>query len=150
MNNWQFYGLFLDKESRDKLISFLQNSKWGYLFEETSKVYLDHCTLLHKNNYNDLLIHRIIKNKLDELISNNTIKVTLVIKHIGISEKALAFGVKFKDNDANISSFHLLCLNEHPHITIGTFSNGKPVESNYIKKWVGIKPIEVKTILKRI
>ncbi len=60
------------------------------------------------------------------------------------------FVLKFKDNDANIPSFRLLCLNEHPHITIGAFSNGKPVESNYIKKWVGIKPIEVKTILKMI
>lgn len=26
-NNWQYYGLFLDKDTRDELISFIDNSK---------------------------------------------------------------------------------------------------------------------------
>lgn len=143
-NNWQYYGLFLDKDTRDKLISFIDNSKWSYLFEELSKVYLDHCTLLHKSHLNDtILLNKLIEERLDYLLEVNIIDYKLIITHIGISEKAMAFKVII--NNSNIS-----CTNKIPHITIGTYKDGKPVDSNNITEWHEIEPIEITAHLKII
>lgn len=68
--------------------------------------------------------------------------VNLTITEIGISRNAMAFKVTGKD---------LICVNDIPHITIATFDNGKPVDSNNIKSWFPLeKPIEIVGTLKKI
>lgn len=41
----------------------------------------------------------------------------------------------------------LFCANEIPHVTICTFNDGKPVDSNNITEWKDIEPIIVNTKL---
>lgn len=148
MDKWQYYGLFLDKDTRDKLISFLKNSKWDYLFEELSKVYLDHCTLLHQVHLKgDIHKSICIKNWLDYLLKSDNIQTKLLLSHVGYSDKAMAFKVMSYPKDMNICK---ICLNETPHITIGTYKDGKPVDSNNITEWYEIKPIKITVNLKRI
>lgn len=153
MKKWIYYGLFLDMTSRYKLQLFLENSKWGYLYKELSKVILNHCTLLHKNQYDKTsFIDNLIKTRLDMYLEDNNISVRLLVTHIGISDKTMAFKVALnKDSHKNLPSIYTLCANEIPHITIGTFNNGKPVDSNNITKWYNLdKPIEIETTLKRV
>lgn len=144
--NWIYYGLFLPDEERAKLLDYLYNSDWDYMFEEISKVYLDHCTLLH-----------IVQCKMDEekassienclkwlLEEESTYK--LIITHIGYNDKAIAFKVKHE----NPEFLKSVCFNKNPHITIGTYDTGKPVHSNTITNWYEIEPIEITTYLKRV
>lgn len=148
MKTWNYYGLFLDKESRDRLISFLKNSRWNYLFEELSKVYLDHCTLLHQTQYNeDSFVSKSIKYWLDCLLKFGYTQTNILLSHIGYSDKAMAFRVIFLPTKVYT---HEICFNDTPHITIGTYKNGKPVDSNNITEWYDIKPIEIKVKLKVI
>lgn len=148
MENWQYYGLFLEKDAKDKLISFLQDSKWDYLFEELSKVYLDHCTLLHQAHLKiDSLKGISIKNWLDSLLKFGCIQTKLLISHVGYSDKAMAFKVMSYPKDMNV---YEICFNKIPHITIGTYKDGKPVDSNSITQWHEIKPIKITVNLKRI
>lgn len=147
-NNWQYYGLFLDKETRDKLILFLKNSKWNYLYEELSKVYLDHCTLLHQANFKEDSYKSIcIKNWLDRLLKFGYTQTHLLLSHVGHSDKAKAFKVIFLPTEVYT---YEICFNEIPHITIGVYRDGKPVDSNYITEWYEIEPIKIIASLKRI
>lgn len=147
-NNWQYYGLFLDKESRDRLILFLQNSKWDYLYEELSKVYLDHCTLLHQAYFKgDQHKFICIKNWLDCLLKFGYTRTKLLLSHVGYSDKAMAFKVIFLPTKVYT---HEICFNDTPHITIGTYKDGKPVDSNNITEWYEIEPINIIVNLKRV
>lgn len=147
-NDWQYYGLFLEKDAKDKLISFLQDSKWDYLFEELSKVYLDHCTLLHQAHLKiDSLKGISIKNWLDSLLKFGCIQTKLLISHVGYSDKAMAFKVIFLPTDFYR---YEICFNDTPHITIGIYKDGKPVDSNNITEWHEIEPIEITAYLKRM
>ena len=152
MENWQYYGLFLDTVSRYKLQLFLKSSKWDYLYEEASRVILTHCTLLHIAQYDkDSFTDNLIKSRLDLALADNRIKANLNITHIGISDKAMAFKVSLQDSEFDMCSLTLLCANKIPHITICTFNDGKPVDSNYITKWYDLdEPIEIETTLKRV
>lgn len=88
-NDWQYYGLFLDKETRDGLILFLENCRWDYLYEELSKVYLDHCTLLHQAQYNeDPFVGNSIKYWLDCMLKFGCTRTQLLLSHVGYSDKA--------------------------------------------------------------
>lgn len=108
-NNWQYYGLFLDKDTRDKLISFIDNSKWNYLFEELSKVYLDHCTLLHQAQYNeDPFVGTSIKYC---LLKFGCTHINLLLSHIGYSDKAMAFKVIFLPTEMYA---YEICFNDTP------------------------------------
>lgn len=44
----------------------------------------------------------------------------------------------------------VVCVNNIPHITIATFSGGKPVESNYITHWKAFGPIVIDAELKKV
>lgn len=152
MEKWQYYGLFLDTVSRYKLQLFLESSKWDYLYEEASRVILTNCTLLHtaqydKNSFTDNLI----KSRLDLALADNKVKANLNIPQIGISDKAATFKVSLQDSEFDMCSLTLLCANKIPHITICTFNDGKPVDSNNITKWYDLnEPIEIETTLKRV
>lgn len=131
--NWTYYALVLTDKSRNKLMSYIQNSDYNYLFEKVSKVYLHHCTLLHKSQ----------NNKDVEEFCNWCVNAKFYgrVTHIGYSNKAFAFKVEIPG---------IPCANKTPHITIGTYEDGKPVDSNYITNWKEINVISVETILKRI
>lgn len=152
MKKWQYYGLFIDKETHDKLIDVLVDYHWIGTLNDSEKEYLDHCTLLHKAQYDeDSFTDNLIKARLDIALSDNRVKAVLKITHIGISDKAMAFRVSLQDSEFDMCSLTLLCANEIPHITICTFNGGKPVESNNITKWHPLdEPIEIETTLKRV
>lgn len=128
MENFEYIGLFLDKERRNRLIELLPPI--------SGRLYLDHCTLLHKSQINNVWVNPIID--LYNKYEGDTTHIGLT--HIGWNDKAMAFKVR-------TSWIH--CANETPHITICTFGNGKPVDSNTIEKWIEIKPIMVETTLEK-
>lgn len=152
MEKWQYYGLFLDEDTKEKLRDFIRQGEWWYTFKRKEKEYLDHCTLLHKAQYDeDSFTDNLIKARLDIALSDNRVKAVLKITHIGISDKAMAFRVSLQDSEFDMCSLTLLCANEIPHITICTFNGGKPVDSNNIVKWYNLdEPIEIETTLKRV
>lgn len=126
MDHFEYIGLFLTKESRNRLLDLLPPLN--------SKVYLDHCTLLHKSQVN--------KAKADEvkcaLEFHRGNKFYVNVTAIGWNDKAMAF----KCIPASIP-----CVNKTPHITICTFDGGTPVDSNTIEKWININPVVIETNL---
>lgn len=139
METFEYYGLFLTENSKNKLKSWLIYSNYQPELLKSEGEYLDHCTLLHKSQ---VLTHSQLVDTLEfalEYCSNT--KGTLEINGIGVSDKAMAFR-------CNLSKG--LCANKIPHITICTFNGGKPVDSNMITEWNDIEPIRVETKLKRV
>lgn len=58
----------------------------------------------------------------------------LTVTHYGETEgRVTAFRVTGADDSAN----------KVPHVTIATFGDAKPKESNQIEKWVSITPFEI-------
>lgn len=144
MEKWQYYGLFLDEETKEKLRDFIRQGEWWYTFKRKEKEYLDHCTLLHISQSSTPSGHPRMC-LLNSLLKKGDTKHNIIIDAIGISGKAMAFRVIFPKK-SRVSS-----LNEMPHITICTFNGGKPVESNNITKWYPFdEPIEIETTLKRV
>lgn len=140
MENWQYYGLFIDKDNHDKLIDVLVNSHWIGTFNNSEKKYLDHCTLLHNSQKLLPQASYLIK-LLNSKIKDKEIEIT--IDAVGISNKAMAFRV-ILPNDVH-------SINKTPHVTICTFNGGKPVESNNITDWYSLEePVKIKTTLKKI
>lgn len=68
-------------------------------------------------------------------------EVTLTVKSLGVSDKAIAVGVEgyYSNNDK-------------PHITlaVNTSKNGKPYDSNNIEHWRGVKDFTIKGIVTEI
>lgn len=140
MNNlgYNYYAIVLTEESKKKLMQLCcTNESFDYLYEETSKVYCDHCTIMHNSNHNPY-----VKEYLDTQLGK---EFTMEVTAIGYDDKALA---------ARLSRgwyITQLCTNDIPHITIGTFIGGKPVDSNFIDFWRGLKqPIILKGVLKKL
>ena len=126
MDEFEYIGLFLTKESRNKLLDLLPPFK--------GKMYLDHCTLIHKSQDSKAKAET-IKRAL-EFYRGKKFLVNIVA--IGWNDKAMAFKC--------VPSW-LSCINKTPHITICTFSDGIPVDSNSIEKWIDIKPIIIEANL---
>lgn len=137
MGNFQYFGLFLDEETKkgllDVFLTYLEEgNSIGYLI---NKIYLDHCTLLHVSQlHGNSEIYNYLNDRIGE-------KYEIVINGIGISDKAVAF---------RVAEYSVVCVNEIPHITIATFNGGKPVDSNNITEWKDIEPIIIKTTLKKV
>lgn len=136
--SWQYYGLFLDNDTRNRLLDFVNDEHFSDILKKADKIYLNHCTLLHKSQYrkNDT-------KALDTLLLiSPKYTMKMYITHIGLSDKAMAFKVTNIEN---------LCANKIPHITICTMNGGKPVDSNNIKTWFKLNDfIEIVGTLKRI
>lgn len=115
--NYQYFGLFLDEPTRNKLMQVIIGNPIisNLVFQRGSTIYLDHCTLINM--------------KKRWLIAYNDGSFRLIVSKIGISEKAIAFGVE-------LGNQHLPCANAKPHITICTINGGKPVNSNEICNWI--------------
>lgn len=133
--NYQYFGLFLDEPARNKLMQVIIGNPiiCNIVFQRGSTIYLDHCTLLHRNQNEDVMA-MVLQKHLDD-------SFRLIVNKIGISEKAIAFGVE-------LGSDILPCANAKPHITICTINQGKPVDSNSIATWIPISEFSIHCILK--
>lgn len=134
MNNFQYFGLFIDNETKNTLINYLKTLFNDNFFNKADKLFIDHCTLLHKSQLNG---NEYLYDKLESLIGE---QFQLKLIEFGCSTKVSAFKVQLQSNED-------LCINEIPHITIATYNGGKPVDSNNITEWVKILPIEITTTL---
>lgn len=138
MDNFHYFGLFLDTNTKNKLMNILtDNIDYNIALNVADKIFIDHCTLLHVSQlHGNSEVFNDLNNKLGE-------NIQIKIEGIGISDKAMAFKVALPRN--------VYSINKTPHITICTFNGGKPVESNNIIKWFLLEePIQVKTTLKKI
>ena len=141
MDDYEYYGLFLTQESKDKLAKWLFFN--GYppengLMKKRTGWYLDCCTLLHKSQRTG---HFLLEDVLGTaLMMYGGIIGSIKIDGIGISDKAMAFRVVYPSD---------LCADRIPHITICTSNDGKPADSGYITEWKDIEPITVEVRLER-
>lgn len=136
MNNFHYFGLFLDTETKNRLMDMLtDNIDYNIALNVADKIFIDHCTLLHVSQlHGNSEIYNYLNNRLEE-------KIQIVINGIGISDKAMAF---------RVDKHSVVCVNDIPHITIATFNGGKPVESNYITYWKAFDPILIDVKLKKV
>ena len=131
MKNYQYYGLFLDIDTKNMLMDNLTDN---IDYNVADRIFIDHCTLLHKSQLEG-------NEKLQSYLESNLGKpISIKLVAVGISDKAMAFKVEGVDN---------ICANEVPHITIATFRGGNPVDSNRIINWRCIEPIIVNTRLRK-
>lgn len=112
MEKWIYFGIFLDKVSRERL-------KMNFDIPEDWKWYGDHVTLCF--NDNSLLSKVAAEINKGYVGAERSIKVT----GIGISENAMALRVQLP--------MGVVCTNKVAHITIG--AKTKPVDSNAIEIW---------------
>lgn len=140
-DNFVYFGLNLINKDREKLIDIVNEMAPKQMIEAT-KFYIDHVTLLHRNDKHQFkfkfqmycLLNYIFENFIGETYE---VKVT----HIGFNQKAMAFRVELPD------CFPMFLYKTY-HITICTFNNAKPVESNNIINWHKLyEPIIITTIL---
>ena len=131
--NFIYWGLFLEDIEREKLISFFKE-KYDVLKNKNINIYLNHCTLFFKTDYKENKdIYNSLKREFESNLSNFSKKYPIKITKIGWSDKACAFGCEVS----------LPCVNKQPHITICTFNNSKPFESNNIVHWEELEPFFV-------
>ena len=131
MKNYQYYGLFLDIDTKNMLMGNLTDN---IDYNVADRIFIDHCTLLHKSQLEG-------NEKLQSYLESNLGKpISIKLVAVGVSDKAMAFKVEGVDN---------ICANEVPHITIATFRGGNPVDSNKIINWRCIEPIIVNTRLRK-
>lgn len=135
MNNFHYFGLFLDTDTKNRLMDILtDNIDYNIALGVADKIFIDHCTLLHVSQlHGNSEIYNYLKGYVGE-------KFQIVINGVGISDKAMAFRVDKKS---------VICVNDIPHITIATFKGGKPVDSNEITNWKDIEPIIITVKLEK-
>lgn len=135
MKDYQYYGLFLDIDTKNMLMDTLtDNIDYNIALGVADRIFIDHCTLLHKSQLDSN------ENLQSYLESNLGKSMSIKLVAVGISDKAMAFKVEGVDN---------ICANEVPHITIATFRGGNPVDSNKITNWRYIEPIIVNVRLEK-
>lgn len=135
MKDYQYYGLFLDTDTKNMLMDTLtDNIDYNIALGVADRIFIDHCTLLHKSQLDSN------ENSQSYLESSLGKSMSIRLMAVGISDKAMAFKVEEVDN---------ICANEVPHITIATFRGGNPVDSNKITNWRYIEPIIVNVRLEK-
>lgn len=127
-----YYGLFLDENEKIRVKDYIRHiDGYNQLFENCKKEYLDNCTLLHcsqEDKYpkiKDELIE--LEKNLEKYGKDRYSAVMMKVTHIGyLADKVMAI---------KVNPFDFPCANDTPHITICTFGDGKPVDSNKITDW---------------
>lgn len=130
MENWIYYGIFFSQPTKQYLI---QRAKELVDIPENWKLYGDHMTIIYNDGNEEKNEHA---NKLYRALGWEE---QLMITSIGISDKAIAFGVS-----------NYKTQNEHSHITIAVAPDSKPVKSNEIKEWLPIDGFYVTGAIGRI
>lgn len=151
MTDFNYYGLFLTEESKTILEDHIRSCKYHEILEElydnADHKYMDHVTLLHHTQEG----HEMLKEVLDNSIGKHCYAT---IEAVGFNDKALAFRVRVPSIYKCVKDHGLveigMCANAVPHITIATYDDGKPVDSNTITEWKYIRPFDVGTILKKV
>lgn len=135
MNNFHYFGLFLDTDTKNRLMDILtDNIDYNIALGVADRIFIDHCTLLHVSQlHGNSEIYNYLKGYVGK-------EFQIVINGVGISDKAMAFRVDKKG---------VVCVNDIPHITIATFREGKPVDSNEITNWKNIEPIVITVKLEK-
>ena len=135
MNNFHYFGLFLDTETKNRLMDMLtDNIDYNIALGVADRIFIDHCTLLHKSQLEG-------NEELQSYLESNLGKsISIKLVAVGVSDKAIAFKVEGVDN---------ICANEVPHITIATFRGGNPVDSNRIINWTCIEPVVITAKLEK-
>ncbi len=143
-DNFIYFGLFLIDKDKITLMN-VANDMAPEQIAETTNIYLEHITLLHKNDKHTFRFKfqmYCLLNYMFENFIGETYEVT--ITHIGFNKKAIAFKVEMPEG------FPVFLYKQY-HITIGTFNDAKPVESNNIINWHRLfNPITITTILKKV
>jgi hypothetical protein len=128
MENWIYFGVFLDDISREKL-----NDLALKVVEPDWKLFCHHMTIAF-NDGSEKAQHAYDNYK--RFFGKS---VDIYATHIGKSKDAIALKVDYKYG--TLTSF--------PHITLATPQGGKPVNSNYITNWTELnKPIKLTGIIK--
>lgn len=151
MTDFNYYGLFLTEESKTILENYIRSCKYHEILEElydsADHKYMDHVTLLHHTHTG----YKMLKEELDKRLGEY---FNVTITGVGFNDKTLTFRVSLSSIYRHIEDEGLvemgLCANDIPHITIATYDDGKPVDSNTITEWKYIKPITVLSILKKV
>ena len=131
----QYIGLFVNPKDKNRLLDLVK--KYYNFSEEDCKIFIDHCTLLHKSKLKHENAYRVIERYLEDKDKLETVKII----GIGRSDKAMAFRLLL----------NVPCTNDIPHITIATFNGGKPVDSNYISNWIYFEqPLNIKCSWKMV
>lgn len=135
MNNFHYFGLFLDTDAKNRLMDILtDNIDYNIALGVADRIFIDHCTLLHVSQlHGNSEIYNYLKGYVGK-------EFQIVINGVGISDKAMAFRVDKKG---------VVCVNDIPPITIATFREGKPVDSNEITNWKNIEPIVITVKLEK-
>ena len=143
-DNFIYFGLFLTNKSREELMNFIQDNL-KTVINGADKIYLEHITLLHKNdkcsNAIKLRMYQLL-NCLFEKFIGEIYEVNIIA--FGYNNRVFAFKVELPDG------FPCFIFKTY-HITIATFNGAKPVESNNIINWHNLdKPITITTVLKEV
>lgn len=135
MNNFHYFGLFLDTDTKNRLMDILtDNIDYNIALNVADRIFIDHCTLLHMSQlHGNSEIYNYLKGYVGK-------EFQIVINGVGISDKAMAFRIDKKS---------VVCVNDIPHITIATFKEGEPVDSNEITNWKNIEPIVITVKLEK-
>lgn len=146
--DFNYYGLFLTEESKTMLMEYICcNSILKELYDSADHKYMDHVTLLYHTHTG----HKMLKEELDKRLCEY---FNMTIRAVGFNDKTLAFRVSIPSIYRYIKDEGLieieLCANDIPHITIATYGDGKPVDSNTITEWKYIRPFILLSTLKKV
>lgn len=132
MSNWNYYGVFFN-DSVTKA-ALLNRARKYVSIPENWRYYCHHMTIVYNNGTEEA---QAMAEKYEPFV-NSTVK--LKVDKIGISDRAIAFGV----------STDLDIVNKLPHITVAVASDAKPVESNYITNWEDIFPFYIEGTIQSV
>lgn len=120
---WIYYGVFFSNKTKQVILEHAKHwiyKKFNNDIPDDWKIYCDHMTLVFNNGTSEAQEDADFYEKwaLGQTGS-------LIITDIGISNKAIAFKVKYTSR----------ITNKTPHITVAVAPDAKPVNSNDIEKW---------------
>lgn len=140
-DNFVYFGLFLTDKSKEELMNFIQDN-FTNIINKADKLYLNHITLLHKNDKHQFRFKfqmYCLLNYMFETFIGETYEVKIIA--FGSNNKAAAFKIELPDG---FPCF----IHKTYHITIATFHRARPIESNNIINWRNLdKHITINTIL---
>ena len=123
---WIYYGVFFSDKTKQAILEHAKHwiyKKFNNDIPDDWKIYCDHMTLVFNNGTSE-------DQEDADFYENWGLGRTesLIITDIGISNKAIAFKVKYTGR----------ITNKTPHITVAVAPDAKPVNSNDIKSWYNL------------